>query len=83
MTDLEELVERIRSRSLDRLPPRDQWAELRRRAGLSQNELADAVGVTSGTLSRWEQGICSPRGAHIAEYAEVLDVIRRELANDG
>ncbi len=47
---------------------------------LSLIEVADAVGVSAGTLSRWEQGLCTPRRSHISRYAAVLDVIQRELA---
>ncbi len=31
-------------------------AELRRRAGLTQRQLGDAVGVTEGTIANWETG---------------------------
>lgn len=31
-------------------------AELRKRVGLTQRQLADEVGVTESTISNWEQG---------------------------
>lgn len=36
--------------------PVSKVAELRRRAGLTQRQLADEVGVTESTISNWEQG---------------------------
>jgi transcriptional regulator with XRE-family HTH domain len=36
--------------------PVSKVAELRKRAGLTQRQLADEVGVTESTISNWEQG---------------------------
>ena len=51
-------------------------ARLRRAAGLSQREVARAVGVTPGCITRWELGERRPTGAVAAEYGRVL----REIA---
>ena len=32
-------------------------AELRRRAGLTQEALGEKIGVTNKTISRWENGV--------------------------
>jgi DNA-binding transcriptional regulator YiaG len=45
-------------------------------AGISQGELAAAVGVTAACISRWEAGDRRPRGEAAARYAQTL----RELA---
>lgn len=37
--------------------PRDELAQLRARAGYSQESLAEALGVARNTVGRWEQGI--------------------------
>lgn len=37
--------------------------ELRRRLGLTQQQLADALGVRQQTVSEWETGVYRPRGA--------------------
>jgi DNA-binding transcriptional regulator YiaG len=49
---------------------------LRVAAGLSQGEVAGAVGVTSACISRWEAGDRRPRGDAALAYAQLL----RELA---
>tara|TARA_B100001989_G_scaffold201174_1_gene149611 strand:+ start:112 stop:405 length:294 start_codon:yes stop_codon:yes gene_type:complete len=49
-------------------------AKLRERLGLSQNEFAEAFGVSVGTIRNWEQGRRAPRGPAKA----LLLVIDRE-----
>jgi len=51
-------------------------ARLRRAAGLSQREVARAVGVTAGCITRWENGERRPTGKVAVEYGRVL----REIA---
>ena len=51
-------------------------AALRQRAGLTQDEIAQAAGVSAATISRWEAGIRRPTGAASARYGRIL----RELA---
>jgi DNA-binding transcriptional regulator YiaG len=51
-------------------------ARLRRAAGLSQREVARAVGVTAGCITRWENGERRPTGPAALEYGRVL----REIA---
>ena len=36
---------------------------LRKRLGLSQQQLADVLGVRQATVSEWETGVYQPRGA--------------------
>lgn len=40
-------------------------AELRARLGLTQAEMADALGVRQQTISEWETGRYLPRGASV------------------
>jgi transcriptional regulator with XRE-family HTH domain len=46
---------------------------LREAAGLSLRELADAIGVEPGTLSRWETGRCRPRQRAALRWLTILD----------
>ena len=71
MGALDELVEISRMRR--RLPEPAMRQHLRRRARLTQEDVAEAVGVDRATLSRWESGARTPRGDRLARYVAVLD----------
>lgn len=46
--------------------------ELRRKAGLTQVELADSVGVAQNVVSQWETEVALPRARQLPELARVL-----------
>ena len=46
---------------------------LRERAGLSQRELAEALGVSRPTVTRWELGQRVPQGDLAERYAAALE----------
>jgi len=48
--------------------------------GLTQSELADAVGVHRVTLLHWETGAATPRGLSARQLAATLDRLEREAA---
>lgn len=48
--------------------------QARKRLGLSQDQFADAFGVSASTLRKWEQGQRSPTGA----AKTLLKIIERE-----
>jgi Zn-dependent peptidase ImmA (M78 family)/DNA-binding transcriptional regulator YiaG len=48
--------------------------ELRRRAGLSQTELADQLGVDTSLVSRWEKGEREPSPDQQSAFARVIGV---------
>ena len=52
---------------------------LRRKAGLTQFELATEIDVHEMTLRRWESGLREPRASEIAKLCEVLGVSEAEL----
>lgn len=53
--------------------------EIREKAGLSQSEIARAIGVSQAALSRWESGARRPRG----KPAVALALLLRKLAQSG
>ncbi len=55
--------------------------ELRKKAGLTQEELAELIDVHLNTISRWENGIDTPKTFKITQLAKVLNVNEVELIN--
>ena len=53
--------------------------QLRKKAGLTQIELAEKLGVSIATLRRWEAGETSPNGTRMMELAELLEVSPDEI----
>lgn len=48
----------------------DALREARETMGISQEELADRVGVSSQTVGRWERGVVAPQGRNLVRLAE-------------
>ena len=40
---------------------KQQLKELRLKAGMTQKEFAESLGIPIGTVRNWEQGIAAPR----------------------
>lgn len=74
MTNLAELVKARRD-----LPAPKMRRALREAAGVSQDAVAEAVGVHRMTVQRWESGRCEPTPDHVVAYAAIL----RDLAQTG
>ena len=55
----------------------------RKKAGLTQIELADKLGVSIATLRRWESGETAPTGTRIIELANMLKISPDEIVKDG
>lgn len=53
--------------------------DARERAGLTQAELAAAVGVAVQTISRWERGVSKPNVDDIAALAAAVGIVPAEL----
>lgn len=56
-------------------------AERRRARGMTQQELAERVGVESVTLSRLETGVSIPSITRLADIADALDTRLAELVS--
>ena len=56
--------------------------EHRTHLGLTQTELADKIGVTLRTITKYEKQGVMPRGKNLRELAKVLGVSEQYLAND-
>ena len=56
--------------------------ELRKKSGLTQEQLADSTGFSLMTIRRWEWGERSPRVDDIKALAKALGVSEADLLND-
>lgn len=52
----------------------DKIFELRREKGLTQDALAELLGVTAQAVSKWERGESMPETAMLPKLAEIFDV---------
>ena len=53
----------------------------RKRAGLTQIEMAERMGISIATLRRWEAGETSPNGTKISEIAEFLGITPEDIVS--
>ena len=53
----------------------------RKELGLTQNDLAEKMGVTDKAVSKWERSLSCPDLASIPKLAEVLGISLEELLN--
>ena len=54
-------------------------AELRKKQGLTQQQLADKLNLSNKTVSKWESGVGSPDISNLSVLAEVLGISVDEL----
>ena len=54
----------------------------RKKAGLTQEELAEKAGVSNITISQWENGIYAPTMTRIKALAKALNVPESDLLHD-
>lgn len=62
------------------MTPGQRLRQARERAGLSQTQLGNLLGVTQGSVYQWEHDRTRPKGATFGKLARFLDVDLRELA---
>ena len=53
--------------------------ESRKRAGLTQQELADKLGITTGAVSNYENGVSFPKAEIAFGLCDILDITPCEL----
>ncbi len=56
-------------------------ANIRKKKGMTQEELAQLLSITTVTLSRWENGHFEPKASVIKKLCEVLECTESELLN--
>lgn len=60
----------------------ERLKKLRKKAGLTQEELAEKAGVSNITISQWENGVYAPTMTRIKALAQALNVSEADLLND-
>lgn len=60
----------------------DKVLNLRKRAGLSQEELAERLGVSRQAISRWEMGLAMPDASNLLQISGLFRVTVDYLIND-
>lgn len=73
------LVDLVRARHLCRT---GEARALRQRAGLSQGEMATAIGVATPTVQRWEVNDRSPHGEAGSAYGRLLAELQAVVTGD-
>ena len=56
--------------------------KIRIEKGLSQDKLADMIGVSQTSIYQWEKGTRKPKSEQIVKLAKVLNVSTMDLATD-
>ena len=60
----------------------EKLIQLRHRSGLSQEQLADRLGVTRQSVSKWESGVAMPELAKLIALSEFFRVTVDYLVKD-
>lgn len=64
------------------LPPHAERKSIRQRYGVTQQELAELLGVSRLSLSDWERGKSEPSSAHARRYAQALREMKEALERE-
>ena len=65
------------------IPPPRVARAIRLAAGLSQERMAEELGIDRSLLARWELGERRPRGPRGRAYGHVLAALKREVGVRG
>jgi DNA-binding transcriptional regulator YiaG len=70
----EQVLDLVRVRTLAKS---GHGRDIRLAAGLSLADIADAIGVSSATVHRWERGVRKPYGLAAHRYGALMDSLER------
>ena len=59
-----------------------QINKFREKARLSQEKLAEIIGVTQGAVHQWEKGLTAPSTGKLKKLAEALDCTVDDLLDE-
>jgi transcriptional regulator with XRE-family HTH domain len=76
---MSELLSEVRNAL--RLPPPPVARAIREAAHVTQERLAEELGVHRVSLARWEAGTRAPRGKLRARYAQLLRELERAIGS--
>ena len=54
----------------------------RKKSGLSQEEVAEKLGVSRQTISKWENGTSDPSTSNLIALAKLFDLSAEELLHE-
>ena len=60
-------------------PLNERLRELRKKAGYSQQQMAQKLHLTQGAISQWENGITVPAAEQLSALADVFEISVDEL----
>ena len=49
-------------------------------SGVTQDAIAQSIGVTRQAVSQWESGVRDPRGNHLRRYVTILRRLSKQVA---
>lgn len=56
----------------------EQGRKIREKAGLSTQELANAIGVNPASLNRWERGLVKPTAHWALIWLDAIELMEKE-----
>lgn len=77
-----EYNEVIKSREDEIMNMQDKLIMLRKKAGLSQDDLAEKINVSRQAISRWENGTALPDALNVLQLSKMFHVTTDYLLND-
>ena len=60
----------------------DRIQSLRKARGISQEELADKIGVSRQAVSKWEKGQSDPSTTNLIALAKIFDITPEEMLKE-